>query len=476
MIDGLPVNETAGPNDPRNAFPEALCRALDLPIAIDYRGFDQRRNRLQEGEYHNSWFTLLAQIYGHDRASLEERERKRRSRLLRIRSSIAAGVAIGLLCLSAWALWERDRAIAQRNQATAGRLAAQANLLLAEPRVAGRLPALLAIHALTYGNAPEAQRALAASLRRLPPEPIDNLPGLIDDAAQMGEIWSSSSGRYAAVTAAYGVRGEIWDVPARRRILGIKAFHPDPPVGRIRLSPDERFFAIERGGGGDEATVTIGELPGGRLLAEYRADRVRLAGTGRWSVLTLDSNGKRLVQQEVGAETPILDLAIGDDDDPLFALSADGRYIAVAGTRRLELYESPSGKLLNIIDLPAKPHDLAVSSTGPAVAWVQPPGRLMVWRSDGGQTVLEQGYVGAAFTPDGHYLLAASEDAYPQCLRPLRAGRQRHHRNGCRRGHGAAPGCLRRNKVVDSAGRVRRVEAGDRPFCRRHHALAGRIR
>jgi hypothetical protein len=409
MIDGLPFNETSGPSDPRNAFPEALCRALDLPIAIDYRSFDQRRNKLKEGEYHNSWFTLLAQIYGHSRAALEERERKRRSRILRIRSSIAGAVGVGLILLSVWALWERHTAIAQRNRATAGRLAAQANLLLAEPRTAGRLPALLAIHALTYGDASEAQRALAASLRRLPPEPIDDVPGLIADAARMGDLWSSPSGRYAAVTAAYGVRGEIWDVPARRPVLSIEASHPDPPVVRIRFSPDERFFAIERGGG-DEAILSIGELPSGHLLAEHRADRVQLAGADRWSVLTLDWERQRFMQQEIGSAAPILELPMGEEAS-LPALSADGHCIAVAGPSVLTVYESPSGKILNQFDLSAQPRDLSVTSIGPTIAMVQASGRLTVWTSDGRPTVLGEGYVGAEFTSDGHYLMAAGKGA-----------------------------------------------------------------
>src|SRR5271165_2971126 len=53
IIEGLPINETAGVSDPRNAFPEGLCRALALPIAIDYRGFEPRQHKLGEGRFHD---------------------------------------------------------------------------------------------------------------------------------------------------------------------------------------------------------------------------------------------------------------------------------------------------------------------------------------------------------------------------------------------------------------------------------------
>src|SRR5580700_5114757 len=78
IIAGLPINETTGLTDPRNAFPDELCRAIALPIAIDYREFAPRQHKLQEGRYHDAWFTLLAEIYGLSRAAIEERERRRR--------------------------------------------------------------------------------------------------------------------------------------------------------------------------------------------------------------------------------------------------------------------------------------------------------------------------------------------------------------------------------------------------------------
>jgi hypothetical protein len=98
---GLPINETTGLTDPRNAFPDALCRAIALPIAIDYREFAPRQHKLQEGRYHDAWFTLLAEIYGLSRAAIEERERRRRGfsplTLARARARVKTGEVLAEL-------------------------------------------------------------------------------------------------------------------------------------------------------------------------------------------------------------------------------------------------------------------------------------------------------------------------------------------------------------------------------------------
>ena len=38
------------------AFPDALCSALKMPLAIDYRRFDIRKNKLDRGDYAGSCY------------------------------------------------------------------------------------------------------------------------------------------------------------------------------------------------------------------------------------------------------------------------------------------------------------------------------------------------------------------------------------------------------------------------------------
>jgi hypothetical protein len=176
IIDGLPINETTGVSDPQNAFPEALCRALTLPIAVDYRGFETRQHKLGEGQFHNPWFTLLADIYVHERAAIEERERKRRVRTLRIRSSIVAAVAVGLISLSIWALSERSTAIDQRTRAYARQQAARAQTGLSDALAPGAPAVRNALASVSLEPNREAVEALQAGIKRLPPLWLGQLP------------------------------------------------------------------------------------------------------------------------------------------------------------------------------------------------------------------------------------------------------------------------------------------------------------
>jgi len=176
IIDGPPINETTEVSDPRNAFPDALCRALALPIAIDYRGFEPRQHKLGEGRFHDPWFTLLADIYGHERAAIEERERKRRARTFRIRSSLAAAVAAGLLSLSIWALWERSTAIDQRTRAYARQQAAKAQTGLSDVLAPAAQAVRNALASVSLEPTEEAIEALQAGVKRLPPHWLGQLP------------------------------------------------------------------------------------------------------------------------------------------------------------------------------------------------------------------------------------------------------------------------------------------------------------
>jgi hypothetical protein len=200
IIDGLPINEAAGVSDPQNAFPDALCRALALPIAIDYRGFEPRQHKLGEGRFHDPWFTLLANIYGHERAAIEERERKRRARTLRIRSSIAAAVAAGLLTLSVWALWERSTAIDQRTRAYARQQAAKAQTGLSDV-LAPAAPAIRdALASVSLERTEEAIEALQTGVTRLPPLWLGQLPVDKEDGTPKGFKFSAKGEFLLGVT------------------------------------------------------------------------------------------------------------------------------------------------------------------------------------------------------------------------------------------------------------------------------------
>jgi WD40 repeat protein len=78
LILGSPNNEVRAGWESDMAFPEELCAALELPLAIDYRAWDGQAD-LTRGSYENSWYRLLSELYGISRAEVEQRENIKRA-------------------------------------------------------------------------------------------------------------------------------------------------------------------------------------------------------------------------------------------------------------------------------------------------------------------------------------------------------------------------------------------------------------
>jgi hypothetical protein len=299
IIDGLPINETAGATDPRNAFPEALCRALELPIAIDYRAFDPRQHKLPEGQYRNAWFTLLASIYGHDRATIEERERKRRTRILRVRAAVASTVAVGLLALSVWALFERQAALEQRTRAYARQLAAQAQVGLADVRSPAAPAVVNAVASLSLERTEEAVEALKTGVKRLPPLPLGRLPLAKEDGVPVALTFSRDGRLLLGMSKDMLL---IWQAQERAVVIrhpihgtaSIVAFSPDSTHAAVVVRADEKA---------DATRLVVLDIQA-RKVAEHVYARVLDC--------TATRNGLRaLISDAAGRNLQIVDLVSG---------------------------------------------------------------------------------------------------------------------------------------------------------------------
>lgn len=99
LFRGTPNNESAAGDSDEQAFPEALQRALRMPLAIDYRGFEAARERVDTGRFESSWFALLARIYGVSREEMEQRETRRRRQARHRIAGASALLAVVLMCL-----------------------------------------------------------------------------------------------------------------------------------------------------------------------------------------------------------------------------------------------------------------------------------------------------------------------------------------------------------------------------------------
>jgi hypothetical protein len=319
IIDGLPANETTGAADARNAFPEALCRALAMPIAIDYRGFDPRHRKLDERQYYNAWFTLLAGIYGHDRATIEERERNRRMRILRMRAAIAALVAVGLLALSVWALVERQAAIAQRTHAYARQLAAQAQVGLADVRSRAAPAVAKALESVSLEPTEEALAALKTGVKRLEPLPLGRLPLGKDDGVPMALTFSSDGGLLLGIT-----RNVLLLWRAQDRAVAVR--HPMQGIASIvGFSPDRGHAAVMVRAD-DKADVTR------VLVLDVQAQKVVEKAFPRVLDCAAGPNGLRaLVSDAAGTSLQVVDLITGSVTREL-ALTRAARLARLAAT------------------------------------------------------------------------------------------------------------------------------------------------
>ena len=118
LLSGKPNNESA--DSPEEcAFPEALCRALEMPLALPFTDFQRSGGKVNRGRYHDSWYTLLAKIFGAERAVIERLDAKRQARRRAVSGAISVSIIALLSVALLFALASRNRAIAAEGRAVA---------------------------------------------------------------------------------------------------------------------------------------------------------------------------------------------------------------------------------------------------------------------------------------------------------------------------------------------------------------------
>ena len=119
LLAGIPNNEAVPGQEGELAFPDALCEALGTPLAREFRGFDDRTRHIDRGSFEESWYFLLADIYGKTRAEIERRDQVRRTRNQRRLLAGAAVLVAVLATLTAVALVQRKAAVENADLARA---------------------------------------------------------------------------------------------------------------------------------------------------------------------------------------------------------------------------------------------------------------------------------------------------------------------------------------------------------------------
>ena len=80
LFSGIPNNEVKPGEETLAAFPAALCEALEMPLAVSWRGWDSDAGPVSEGMFRSSWYALLANLYEVSRNEIERRDAVKRAR------------------------------------------------------------------------------------------------------------------------------------------------------------------------------------------------------------------------------------------------------------------------------------------------------------------------------------------------------------------------------------------------------------
>lgn len=127
LFAGIPNNEAKPEQEKEKAFPEALLEIMEMPLAVNYLGFDVQKDKIHKGVFADAWYTTLANVYEISRSEIEQREKRRRLRKRQIVfSTLVASVAV-LSVLLIFALVSRNDAIVARAKADTERKKAEDN-------------------------------------------------------------------------------------------------------------------------------------------------------------------------------------------------------------------------------------------------------------------------------------------------------------------------------------------------------------
>jgi WD40 repeat protein len=335
LVEGLANNEVIGDGDASMAFPSALTDAMRMPLAVDYRRFDAARDRIDRGAFETSWFQLLADIFGVGRAEIEQRERRRQQRRLRLIGGTATAIIAMLSVALVLTLIARNEAARQRD--------------LAEQRRLASLARQLNVHAEAAFNAGAqgVQRALLLAIESL------------------RATWTAEGHALLLRFLDHMARSTVVDGPHQHAVLALAA-------GPGMVATESGDLGLVRKPDSWETIHRVGALRGGSLRA------VAFSPDGRWLVAgcelhaacVWDTRNWQVVSALDEGSASVLRSAI---------FSADGEMLATVwpGLRQVQLRETRGWRVLPSVDVGE------AGGTDVTGAAFSPQGRLLIVKGRG---------------------------------------------------------------------------------------------
>jgi WD40 repeat protein len=372
LVGGLPNNETAPGQEDQAAFPAGLCETLEMPLAIEYRGFDPRRDAVTKGAFEGAWHTTLASLYDKTRSQVEQRERKRTARRRRITSTIVASIVSVLLAALVVSLFYWRQAVEQRTAAVARQLAAQAELVRNQRPDFIVLSVLLATESLKRQPSLEAEMALRPQLALLPRPVLTIQDPAANATFNPARMVFSADRKYVATASVQDV--SVWELMTGRQVARMA---PQYPLVGLAFSPRADYLVT--GSGSDvfakPYVAQVWHLPDGREVS-------------------------RLPQQSA----PPKRLAFG----------GNGESLATVDKQVLRLWDPASGRAVAALQQDDPIEDLAFSPDGQRIATIAAGGVATMWSVQDGKKILSmthaKGLSAVLFSPDGTLIATSADD------------------------------------------------------------------
>lgn len=405
LLSGIPNNEAASIHENEKAFPPSLSKALEMPLATDFRSFGKSGTNVRAGALKAAWYMLLANIYSVSRDEIEQREKKRQRGRRRTIADIISAVMIFLSIAGIYAVFREREAKIQLafNYWKSGKEARD------EQKGLRSLHYLS--HALQASQNVSIRNAIATDIEPAYPEfslyHVFSCEGPISGA-------SFSRDEKHILTWSEDGTARLWQAETGKQI-GI-SFEHDDVVNGARFSHDEmHILTWSKDGTARVWVVSTGRQIGPSLKhdgpalgAQFSRDEQRILtwsedGSARlWSSET----GKQ-VGQSLKHEGPVLGAQFSLGEYRILTWSGDGSAI---------LWSSETGKQV----VPSLKHEGPVlgaqfSPDGQRILTWSEDGSARLWSSETGKQIggnLEHEDVvnGARFSHDGTRILTWSRD------------------------------------------------------------------